>query len=202
MSSHRSVTAPLLFASSAAVALAIPGLAHAHPSIDHALGFTSGFFHPWGGLDHVTAMVAVGLWAGQQGGSARWWIPASFVGVMALGGAIGMLGLPLIGVETVILVSMLAIGSLVATAVRMPLVLGALLVGGFALFHGHAHGTELASTASASSQALGFSCATALLHGIGVAMATAVERIGQPMVLRASGAAIALCGACLLGAAL
>src|SRR5579883_978366 len=133
----------------------VPVLASAHPG--HGThGFASGFSHPLLGLDHILAMVAVGLWAAQLGGRSLWAVPATFVGVMSVGGMLGLLGVPLPMVEAGILASVLILGLFIATAVRLPLAASMLLVGAFALFHGHAHGTEIPATASGLTYGLGF----------------------------------------------
>jgi urease accessory protein len=143
-------------------------------------------------------MIAVGLWAAQIGGRALWIVPAAFVGVMALGGAAAMAGIGLPMVEFGILGSVLVLGVLVALAPRLPLWAPAVIVGLFALFHGHAHGTEMPETASGLAYGLGFMLATAVLHGIGVGFGLGVGRAAQPTLLRAAGGAIAATGLVLL----
>ena len=123
-----------------------PMLAHAHPGHD-ASGFSAGVAHPVHGLDHILAMVAVGLWAAQLGGRAKWLVPASFISVMAIGGALGMAGMPLPFAEQGIFASVLILGVLIAAAVRLPLAASMAIVGLFALCHGHAHGLEMPTTA-------------------------------------------------------
>src|SRR5215510_9517986 len=119
-----------------------PALAHIESGAINS-GFLSGFAHPIFGWDHVIAMVAVGLWGAFLGAPAIWLLPVVFPLVMALGGALGVLGMPLPGVETGIALSAIALGAMVAFAARPPLCIAAILVGAFAIFHGHAHGTEL-----------------------------------------------------------
>jgi len=180
----------------AAVAL-IPGMAQAHHMPGEIRGFNSGLSHPFMGLDHVLAMLAVGLWASQMGGRARWAVPMSFVGVMAMGGLLGMNGVALPGVEAGILASVLVLGLLIASAVRVPVIAGSALVAFFALFHGHAHGTEIAAGVSGFGYAGGFLVATAALHAAGLVLGSlAVTRPAGP-VLRYAGAAIAVAGVCL-----
>jgi urease accessory protein len=176
------------------VALAAP--AWAHPG--HGVGLGAGFAHPFGGLDHVLAMVAVGLWAAQLGGRALWLVPAGFVVAMLAGAALGWAGIGVIPAEAGILASVLLLGLLVAFAVRLPLALGLVVVGAFALCHGHAHGAELPAGADALAFAAGFAAATALLHGLGVAGGLAA-RDGR--LLRWSGAGIATAGLVLILAA-
>ncbi len=127
----------------------------AHTGAEHALSFASGFAHPFTGLDHMLAMVAVGLWAGLNGGRALWAWPAAFVGVMLVGGALGMAGLTLPLVESGILASVVVLGLLVLGAFRLQVAAGAALVALFALLHGHAHGTELSAEGAAVSYSAG-----------------------------------------------
>lgn len=173
--------------------LALVDPAAAHPG--HGGGLADGFAHPFSGLDHVLAMVAVGLWAAQLGGRATWLVPASFVGMMTVGGALGMAGIALPAVELGILASVLALGGMVALSVRLPVGLGMALVGVFALCHGHAHGSEMPLTAGAGAYALGFVAATAALHGLGLALGLTLRR---GPVMRWSGAGIAAAGLVLL----
>lgn len=177
--------------------------AQAHSSHGTAVGFGSGFQHPWGGLDHVAAMVAVGLWGAQLGLPALWLLPVAFPLVMAMGGLLGLLGIPLPGVEIAIAVSGILLGSLVAAEVKARnLVWPALLVGAFGLFHGHAHGTELPAGESGLLYSLGFVTATGTLHGIGIAIGTIHRWAAGRQALRAAGALIALGGAWFLWQAL
>jgi urease accessory protein len=154
----------------AALAFAlIPPAALAHPGHD-AQGLVQGFAHPFGGFDHLVAMVAVGLYAWQLGGRALWLVPATFVAVMAAAGALGIAGVPLPGVEIGIAASVIVLGAIVALRVKMPVAIAAALVGVFAVFHGHAHGTEMPLDASGVAFAAGFLSATALLHVAGIAL--------------------------------
>ncbi|MGB8621829.1 MAG: HupE/UreJ family protein, partial [Paracoccaceae bacterium] len=166
--------------------------AAAHTGAGVQGGLTSGFTHPLFGWDHVAAMVAVGLWGAFLGAPAIWVLPVVFPLVMAFGGALGVAGVPLPSVETGIALSGVVLGLLVALAVRAPLWIAAVLVGAFAIFHGHAHGTELPEAANPFAFALGFVLATGMLHlaGIGFGFLTAVPR-GQYAV-RAAGGVIAL----------
>jgi urease accessory protein len=174
-----------------------PVLAQAHPGHGPASGFMSGLNHPLHGLDHILAMVAVGLWAAQLGGRSLWAVPATFVSVMILGGALGMMGVPLPMVETGILLSVLALGLLIAAAARLPLAASMVIVGLFALFHGHAHGTEIPLAASGLSYGFGFVAATTLLHTAGIGLGLAAQKLASARAIRYAGAAIALCGLCL-----
>ena len=143
--------------------------AYAHVGIGTTSSFTAGFVHPLSGLDHMTVMIAVGLWAALKGGKAIWAWPLAFVGVMLAGGALGMLHVPLPFVEPGILASVVALGLLVALAVDLPVSAGVAIIGLFALFHGHAHGTEVPENAGGLEYMAGFAVATALLHAIGIA---------------------------------
>jgi len=184
----------------AAATLALVGPAHAHTGLDVG-GFPAGFMHPFGGLDHLLAMVGVGLWAAQLGGRALWLVPLSFVGVMVLGGALGMAGFEPPGVEGGILGSVLLLGLLVAWAPRLPLAVPVAAVALFAIFHGLAHGAELPAGSSGLTYAIGFALATALLHGAGLAAgAMAAVRLGA-WSQRAAGAAIAGLAVVLIAAA-
>ncbi len=153
------------------ILLALPVLAQAHPGHDgHELtwDFNGGFTHPLSGWDHLLAMIAVGLWAAQLGGRARWLVPVAFVGVMTLGAALGRTGVIFPGMEQGIAASVLVLGLLIAAAVRLPVTAGMALVGVFAIFHGFAHGAEMPGTAGGLFYGAGFVVATALLHAIGV----------------------------------
>jgi urease accessory protein len=147
------------------IAATAPAFAHLDPN-DHG-SFMSGFSHPLFGLDHIVVMVAVGLWAAAIGGRALWIVPGAFVGAMAIGYLLALTGVALPFVEPVILASVVALGLLIAAAVKLPVPAGATLVGIFALFHGYAHGGELGA-AMALSFGLGFAVATALLHAAGI----------------------------------
>jgi urease accessory protein len=143
--------------------------AQAHGLPSDPASVTAGFAHPFGGLDHMLAMIAVGLWSALAGGSARWAWPAAFVALMAGGYALGTSGAPLPWVDHAVLASVVALGLLVALAVRLPTAVGAFVVGLFALFHGHAHGAE-APLGDPWLYALGVLLATATLHGVGLAL--------------------------------
>jgi len=180
--------------------VALPALAHVQEG--QAAGFLTGLAHPVSGLDHVLAMIAVGLWGAQLGAPALWLLPVTFPLVMAFGGFLGLLGLPLPGVEVGIALSALALGLAVATGWRPPLAVAAVLVAAFAVFHGHAHGTELPQGQSGLAYSIGFVVATGLLHlaGIGIGF---IHRwpVGRG-VLRVLGAGVAAGGAYFLSRAL
>jgi len=171
----------------------VPVLAQAHPG-HGAAGFTHGLIHPLGGLDHLLAMFAVGLWAAQRGGRALWALPAAFLGVMTLGGALGMAHAQIPFVEQGILLSVLVLGVLIAAAVRLPLALGMAIVGLFALCHGLAHGAEMPANAAGVAYAAGFVLATALLHACGIAAGLMAKNVASHQWVRFAGAAIAMGG--------
>jgi len=157
-------------------------------------GFASGFLHPLLGWDHVAAMVAVGLWGAFLGSPAIWILPVVFPLVMAFGGALGVLGIPIPAVETGIAASAVVLGLMVAVAARPPLWVAALIVGVFAVFHGHAHGTELPDAANPLAYSLGFVLATGLLHLAGIAFGLLVRWPAGRVAVRAGGGLIALAG--------
>ncbi|MBO0763681.1 MAG: HupE/UreJ family protein [Hyphomicrobiaceae bacterium] len=185
-----------------ASAVAAPAFAHTGAGAGHELvhSLTRGFLHPLSGLDHVLAMVAVGLYAAHLGGRALWLLPAAFAGTMAAGGLLGWAGVPLPMVEAGIGLSIIAMWLLIALGVRLPTVAAVALVGVFALVHGHTHGSEGAGFAAFLPYALGFATATVLLHAAGIAAGLALDRLGMlPAALRrAAGAAGALAGLAIL----
>lgn len=186
-------------AAGAALALlgpAAPALAHGGHGGAH--GFVAGFMHPVGGLDHVLAMVAVGLFAAHLGGRDLWAVPAAFVALMAAGGALGMNGVSVPFVETGIALSVVTFGLALAFDLALPVGLAAGLVGFFAVFHGHAHGAEMPADASGASYAAGFMIATALLHAAGVAIGVGAGRLASQRAIRIGGAAMAAAGVGLL----
>ncbi|CAD5107031.1 HupE/UreJ family protein [Zestomonas carbonaria] len=173
-----------------------PALAFAHPGHGDS-GLASGLAHPVFGLDHLLAMLAVGLWAAQQQGAARWALPCTFVGTMLLGGLFGFQGLEIPLMETGIAGSVLAFGLLVALAVRPPLAVAVGLTALFALTHGVAHGLELPELASPWGYAVGFVAATAALHAAGYGLVRVLPQAAAPLV-RLAGAASAGAGVWLL----
>ncbi|CAN5170209.1 HupE/UreJ family protein [soil metagenome] len=175
----------------AAFALAA-GPASAHIGIGDTSGFFAGFEHPLSGLDHMTVMIAVGLWAALKGGKALWLWPASFVGVMIVGGILGMLGVAVPFVEPGILASVVALGLLVALAVDLPVAAGAAIIGLFALFHGHAHGTAVPETGSGLLYLAGFALTTATLHSVGIAAAVFLGVHFRNLVRVAGAACVAI----------
>ena len=180
-------------------ALALLFLVAASPAFAHSAegvagGFVSGFLHPIAGPDHVIAMVAVGLWGAFLGRPAIWLLPVVFPLVMAFGGALGVVGVPLPGVEIGIALSAIVLGAMVALAARPPLWVAAVVVGIFAIFHGHAHGTELPQAASPIAYSLGFVIATGLLHASGIALSLVTRWTHGSQLVRACGGVIAALG--------
>ncbi len=169
--------------------------AFAHPQKGEAIGFLTGFRHPISGLDHVLAMVAVGLWGAQLGAPAIWLLPVAFPLVMAFGGMLGLMGVPLPGTEYGIAASAILLGAAVMFEVRPPLGFAAVLVGFFAIFHGHAHGTELPPGQSALLYSMGFVFATGCLHALGIGIGTVHRWAWGQKLLRFSGGIVAAGGA-------
>ena len=180
----------------------LPSLAYTHVGIGETGGFLHGLTHPVSGLDHICALLAVGLWAAQTGGRSMWAVPLTFVSVMALGGILPLLGIGLPFAEQGIALSVLLLGVLIAASVCLPLWLSGSMVGLFALWHGHAHGTEMPALASGIEYVLGFMLATVLLHVVGIAFGVGMQRLpvlslaegARERAIRAAGASIALCG--------
>lgn len=166
----------------------------AHSAEGLAGGFFSGLMHPVLGPDHVIAMVAVGLWGAFLGKPAIWLLPIVFPMVMAFGGALGVAGIPVPAVETGIAVSAIVLGAMVAFAARPPIWVAAVIVGAFAIFHGHAHGTELPGAANPLAYSLGFVIATGLLHLCGIAFGALAHWPAGKVAVRAGGGLIALGG--------
>jgi urease accessory protein len=168
--------------------------AAAHPGHGAHSGFVSGFFHPILGLDHVIAMLAVGLWAARLGGASVWVLPVVFPLVMAFGAALGLMGVALPAVEAGIALSGVVLGLIIAVALRAPVAVAAAIVGGFAVFHGHAHGTELPGGVGVSGYALGFLMGTGLLHLAGIGLAGLMRGAIGARALQGTGAGIAMLG--------
>ena len=179
---------------SSSVFLLVSGAALAHPSHEHSSSFMTGFAHPVGGLDHLLAMVAIGLWAASMGGRALWAIPAAFVVTMLLGGGLAVAGLSVPFVEQGILLSVIVLGALVLFAKHLPTAVCVAIAGGFALFHGAAHGMEMPLDTNGLHYALGFALATAGLHVVGLGFGQWMVKIGTPLVTRISGSVIAVAG--------
>lgn len=180
---------------------ATPALAH--PGHEAATGLSQGFLHPLSGLDHVLAMVAVGLIAARIGGRAMVLVPLAFLGMMAVGGALGAAGVTMPFVEIGIALSVVVLGASLALRPALPVAAAMALVGAFAIFHGHAHGAEMPETASGLSYGLGFVDATALLHTVGLGLGFSAGRLLRSLpALRVAGAGLAVAGLGLLTGAL
>jgi len=186
----------ILVAGAFGAILSGPALAHTGES---GGGFISGLAHPVFGPDHVVAMVAVGLWGAFLGQPAIWLLPIVFPLVMALGGVLGILGAPMVAVETAIATSAIVLGLMVALAARPPLWTAVTLVGAFAIFHGYAHGKELPDGANAVAFSAGFVIATGLLHLCGIAFGGLSRWPAGRTAVRAAGGVIALVGVAYLG---
>lgn len=182
------------------LATAFPAFAHVQQG--QAQGFITGLHHPVSGLDHVLAMIAVGLWGAQLGVPAVWMLPVAFPMMMAFGGFLGLLGLPLPGVEIGIALSAMLLGFMVAREVKPSLYIAVVIVAFFAIFHGHAHGTELPPGQNGLLYSLGFVVATGCLHGIGIAVGLIHKWQAGRILLRVSGAAVAMGGVYFLWSAL
>jgi urease accessory protein len=181
-----------LFLATAVVLL--PATAHAHAQVGETSGFAVGFVHPLSGLDHIIAMVAVGLWGAQLGSPAIWMLPVTFPLVMAFGGFLGLIGVPLPGVEIGIALSGVLLGAAVMTESRPPLYVAAALVAIFAICHGHAHGAELPPGTSGLIYSIGFVVATGLLHACGIGIGTIHRWSYGRLALRALGGLISAGG--------
>jgi urease accessory protein len=171
-----------------------PQTASAHVLKGEAVGLLTGFLHPISGLDHVLAMVAVGLWGAQLGSPAIWLLPVAFPLVMAVGAMFGLMGVPLPGIEYGIAASAILLGAAVMFEVRPPLALAAILVGFFAIFHGHAHGAELPPGQSALLYSMGFVIATGCLHAVGIGIGTVHRWSWGQILLRVAGGVVAMGG--------
>jgi urease accessory protein len=174
----------------------------AHTQTGQAQGLLTGLRHPTSGLDHVLAMIAVGLWGAQLGAPAIWLLPVTFPMVMACGGFLGLVGIPLPGVELGIAVSALILGLAVAFEAKPSMAVAAVIVGAFGVFHGHAHGTELPAGQSGLAYSIGFVVATGGLHLIGIALGLVHRWPSGRMALRAAGAVVTLAGVAFLWRAL
>lgn len=172
-----------------------PAAALAHPGHDDAGGLAHGFVHPLTGIDHVLAMIAVGVLAAQYGGRALWLVPMSFLVAMAAAGAIGMAGIPVQIVEAGIGLSVVVLGLMIAFQIKPPTLVARVVVGFFALFHGYAHGSEMPGGLAGMSFAAGLLGATALLLGAGVGLGLLLQRRTlSRRLIRAGGGAMALIG--------
>jgi urease accessory protein len=184
---------------SAFACVLVAAVADAHPLHVAGAGLGAGFAHPFSGLDHVLAMLAVGLWAAQHEDRRAWWlVPSTFVVMMVVGGLLGMAGVGLPIAEIGIAGSLLILGGLLALSVRLPLVAGAATVGLFAIMHGHSHGTEMPLAASPVLYGLGFVAATTILHATGLAIGRVAKSGAGRVAVRLGSAGIAAYGLMLL----
>jgi len=174
--------------------LALPGMVLAHTGEGITGGLMSGFMHPIAGLDHVTAMIAVGILGAFLGKPAIWVLPVVFPLVMAFGGVLGLVGVPIPFIEIGIAVSSIVLGLMILFAVKFPLWITAIIVAAFAIFHGHAHGTELPKAANALSYSVGFVVSTGLLHLAGIGIGELIRWPAGQIIARAIGGIIALAG--------
>jgi urease accessory protein len=181
-----------------ASALISPVTVLAHNPTGVAGGFASGFMHPLTGIDHILAMVAVGIWGAQLGAPAIWALPVAFPLVMSVGGAMGVRGVPLVGVDIGIAASALLLGLMIFSEARPPLAAAALLVGFFAIFHGYAHGAELPHAANPLAYGVGFVIATGMLHVSGIGLGLVHRWPTGARALRLVGGGISLAGLFLL----
>jgi urease accessory protein len=180
--------------------LALTAAALAHAGHGDASGFAHGMRHPFGGLDHVLAMVAVGLYAAMLAGRPLWPVPATFLSVMAIGGALGIAGIALPYVEIGIGISVVVLGVAMALRLSLPAAAAMALVGLFAIFHGHAHGAEMPPEVSGTAYASGFMLATAMLLCTGIGLGLLAARLGERgwRIVRTAGGAMALVGLAIL----
>jgi len=174
----------------------------AHIEGGQAAGFITGLQHPWSGLDHVLAMIAVGLWGAQLGNPAIWLLPIAFPMMMAMGATMGLLGIPVPGVEIGIALSAIVLGTMILVEVRPNLAVAIAIVGVFAIFHGHAHGTELPLGQSGLLYSMGFVIATGCLHALGIALGLVNGLPAGKLALRGAGSFIAAMGVFFLWRAL
>jgi len=179
-------------AAMAGVFAIMPEISEAHVYGTYGAGFSEGLTHPFGGLDHVLAMLAVGLWAAQSGGQSLWSIPLAFVAMMTMGALAGVAGISIPYAEAGVAASVIVLGGMVVLSTKWAAAAGALLAGFFAIFHGHSHGAEMPQVASAISYGLGFVLATSLLHGAGIAAALGLSsyRNFSARLVRIGGGAI------------
>ena len=181
------MTAVLLLAAMATTA-------HAHPEIGSADSLIARYAHPLSGLDHIAVMLAVGFCAALKGGRALWIWPAAFMGVVLVGALLGIAQVPLPLVEPAILVSLVALGLVVASAANLPYWIGAALISACALFHGHAHGVEMPESVGPLSYVAGFLVTTAALHVAGIGITLYLSRRRLLPLIRVTGAACAVMG--------
>lgn len=179
----------------------VPTVALAHVGVGSTSGLARGFLHPLSGFDHQLAMILVGIFAYQLGGRAVWLVPLTFVSVMAVGGFLGILAVPIPFVEIGIAISVIALGAIVAFGIKAPAAVAMGVVGLFAIFHGHAHGSELPMDASGVEYGIGFTLATALLHAIGIGIGFLIGLLSKTLgdnVYRVAGGVASIAGVAFL----
>lgn len=174
--------------------LFLPGLAFAHTGVGEASGFMHGFHHPFSGLDHMLAMLAVGLWSVQSSSSMRWKLPAAFLVALVIGGGLGFYAVPVPYIEEGILVSVFVLGALIASKYVLSPSFSMAIVGLFALFHGYAHGAEMPVSMGALSYTVGFTIAAALIISVGIAVSSYLKKANLHLWLRVAGSAISMGG--------
>jgi urease accessory protein len=184
------------------VVLLYPATALAHVGSGASGGFLTGVAHPVSGLDHVLAMIAVGLWGAQLGKPALWLLPVVFPMMMAGGGMLGLMGIPLPGVEIGIAISAIVLGAMVFAEAKPALAVSLAIVAFFAIFHGHAHGTELPAGQSGLLYSIGFVAATGCLHGVGISIGMIHRWNTGRLALRGAGAMVCVAGIFFLWGAL
>jgi urease accessory protein len=178
--------------------VALPGVAFAHTGPHHASDLAAGLLHPFTGVDHLLAMLAVGVWAARLGHKAIWALPLAFPSAMMVGAVLGIANVQLPMIESMIAISVVVLGAAVASNVRLPVLASAALISLFAVFHGYAHAIEAPGSNSLDGYATGFICATVLLHMLGVAFGVWLARPDRSMVRQVGGSLVALTGAALL----
>ena len=176
----------------------VPAPALAHTGLDDLGGFASGFMHPILGGDHLLAMLAVGIWGAQLGAPAIWTLPIAFPVIMAMGGLLGVVGVPLVGTELLIALSVVVLGAMIRWSARPMLPIAIALVSVFGLFHGYAHGLEMPEAVSPVGYGVGFVIATGMIHGLGILIGSVISRPWGPVALRETGTAISVVGIVLL----
>lgn len=183
-----------LLSVTALCALAMPGLAEAHIIQGETGGFLHGFEHPLSGLDHLLAMFCVGLWGAQMGGRSVWTMPIAFPLIMVVGGLLGIAGVPIVGIETGIALSIIVLGAAIAFRWHPPSIVALALIAVFAICHGYAHGAELPAATDPADYAIGFVVATGLIHIAGIAVGLLFQRIREGQLSRALGGLIGIGG--------
>lgn len=172
----------------------LTALAHVESGVIGDGGFVSGMLHPVTGLDHVVAMVAVGLWGAILGQPAIWMLPVAFPLVMAIGSILGIIGIPVPAIDIGVALSGIMLGAMVAAALRPPLTVAYILVSIFAIYHGYPHGVALPDFGMPLLYISGFVISTGMLHLSGIALGLLFRwRRGQ-LVVRASGGMITMVG--------